>query len=600
MAEAVVVEPTAVVRVLEITELLQRVLGLLDARSFLRSKGVSSVWRAAWEGTDHPFARGAGVCLVGGEHQGLIAPVIGSTSTSYLVGSYDGSVTLLSVDKADCVWCDAAGFFGGGVQEREAIKRARALAKQRQYLQCQAHAAAERLERERTNARQCSAMQLIAGSVGRAVRRRRELREVTARQSEELATPPPVLAPPAAPPPPAPPPPAPPPPALTVVIVTSPALCHPSTEMVERLLLSLRRLRGLEECEGGGASAEAPVPVLISCDGYEVGSKKKKTAAVSNERAAHYEEYKARLLARFGAVCSACGCECSCGRRPRRAATAGSSAGAPAGGAAGASASGGASMSASTTEAGAQEGGAHASLDVMVSVLHGWHGFGLGLKAALSLVRTPHVLVSPHDMEFTCDIDLRRVRELVSDPANGVEYVGFPNPNNLNHQQRMESKGVRGLQPRRIGGCRLLPLCQWKENPHVTSCAHYDRMVFGPTAWPRIKKGQFIEDTVGQRQRTLISEGGMDAHREWGTFLLWPPAKGAAPSDAASFAMTHHLDGIAYRTVAERQQRGLTIFSEEPAMVQEADALMQLCSRGADEARVADEGAVVTEAQPPA
>ena len=50
--------------------------------------------------------------------------------------------------------------------------------------------------------------------------------------------------------------------------------------------------------------------------------------------------------------------------------------------------------------------------------------------------------------------------------ANGVEYVGFPNANNLSHAQRMQARGVQ-VAPVRIDGCRLLPLCQWKENPHV-------------------------------------------------------------------------------------------------------------------------------------
>ena len=40
-------------------------------------------------------------------------------------------------------------------------------------------------------------------------------------------------------------------------------------------------------------------------------------------------------------------------------------------------------------------------LDVQVNELQSWHGFGLGLRAALRLARTPLVLVSPHDMEFT-------------------------------------------------------------------------------------------------------------------------------------------------------------------------------------------------------
>lgn len=224
---------------------------------------------------------------------------------------------------------------------------------------------------------------------------------------------------------------------VTVVVVTSPAPCHPSTEMIERLLHSLRLLHGLEAtgdgASGGGGSSDdaAAVSVLISCDGYEVGSKKKRSAAVSEERAVDYEEYKTRLLHTYGAVCTACGCGCTCGQRPRPS----------------------------------------SKLDVQVSELGSWHGFGLGLRAALALVRTPLVLVSPHDMEFGHEADLRHIAALVGDASNGVEYVGFPNSNTLTHPQRMQARGVR-IAPVLIDGCRLLPLCQWKENPHVCRRAH--------------------------------------------------------------------------------------------------------------------------------
>ena len=123
-----------------------------------------------------------------------------------------------------------------------------------------------------------------------------------------------------------------------------------------------------------------------------------------------------------------------------------------------------------------------------------------------------------------------------------------------------------------------------EEHPRAShrlcSVAHYERCVFGPTAWPKIKKGQFIEDTVGQRQRKLITEQGLEAHREWGTFLLWPHAKGAAEEEAASFAMTHHLDGIGYMTVAERARLGLTVYDGEVTKVQEAGALAVAASGG--------------------
>jgi hypothetical protein len=235
---------------------------------------------------------------------------------------------------------------------------------------------------------------------------------------------------------------------VTVVVVTSPAPCHPSTEMVERLLLSLRLLHGLEATSGDGASggggssdATAAVSVLISCDGYEVGSKKKRSAAVSEERAANYDEYKARLLRTYGAVCPACGCGCTCGQRPRPS----------------------------------------SKLDVQVSELGSWHGFGLGLRAALALVRTPLVLVSPHDMEFGREANLRHIVALVGDTSNGVEYVGFPNANTLTHPQRMQARGVR-VAPVLVDGCRLLPLCQWKENPHVCRRGYFYMAVHMPCA----------------------------------------------------------------------------------------------------------------------
>ena len=129
--------------------------------------------------------------------------------------------------------------------------------------------------------------------------------------------------------------------------------------------------------------------------------------------------------------------------------------------------------------------------------------------------------------------------------------------------------------------CHAHELCTCHWSLRVRSVAHYERCVFGPTAWPKIKKGQFIEDTVGQRQRKLITEQGLEAHREWGTFLLWPHAEGAAEDDAdGSFVMTHHLDGIGYKTVAERTRLGLTIYDGEATKVQEAGALAVAASGG--------------------
>lgn len=79
---------------------------------------------------------------------------------------------------------------------------------------------------------------------------------------------------------------------LTVVIVTSPVPCHPSTELIDRLLLSLKLFRSVER-----------VSILVVCDGASADSKKtKRQAALSDERIAAYAAYKARILARWGRV----------------------------------------------------------------------------------------------------------------------------------------------------------------------------------------------------------------------------------------------------------------------------------------------------------
>jgi hypothetical protein len=229
-------------------------------------------------------------------------------------------------------------------------------------------------------------------------------------------------------------------------------------------------------------------------------------------------------------------------------------------------------------------------------------------------VHTPYVLVLPHDMEFSHTVDLAALCAILADTSAGVNYIGFgaknrsltpcpndsstrvsitaarsnpvlaANPNLLNYPERVRAKSGIALTPLAFSGvptppCEptlLLPLFRWKENPHIASVRQYEQVVFGPAAWPKIKRGQFIEETVGQRQNDLIlREGGADgwreAHAAWGTYLYWPSVPTHASSEHAekrgigvtsakaappTFAVTHHLDGHTYRTVDERLASG--------------------------------------------
>ena len=78
---------------------------------------------------------------------------------------------------------------------------------------------------------------------------------------------------------------------LTIVVVTSPTLCHPSTELIDRLLSSLQLFPELKGSKVRNkkydvvqrrylllttAMVKHKVRTIISCDGYRIGLRKKK------------------------------------------------------------------------------------------------------------------------------------------------------------------------------------------------------------------------------------------------------------------------------------------------------------------------------------
>merc|ERR1711933_3285 len=83
----------------------------------------------------------------------------------------------------------------------------------------------------------------------------------------------------------------------------------------------------------------------------------------------------------------------------------------------------------------------------------------------------------------------------------------------------------------------LLPLPMWKENPHIASVKHYADLVFSGLL-RRIKRGQFIEETVGQEMLRRLKQApshaeAMKVHaKEFGTYLLFD-----------GHNATSHLDG---------------------------------------------------------
>jgi hypothetical protein len=288
--------------------------------------------------------------------------------------------------------------------------------------------------------------------------------------------------------------------ALTIMFNTSPIELHPSTVLVEEVMGALiGHLPCLRRCHK-----------LIVCDGYKIrdAGSKYRAGRITSDHTAKYHEFIARLK-----LLSASG-------------------------------------SGSVLE-GAQ-----------VLVLEQRQGFGFALKAGLEHVRTPYLLVQQHDRRLRQPFDvLGVVRAMIASrtPVGGaapVQYVGLPTTTTLAHARKVKDKfkidinkharfypgsnmqhvqndAVRTDQLRPsnrapIGDAvalRLIPLLQWYDSTHICNTEYYRKFVFG---WrgPKGKgqqlvvKGGFIEDKLSQVQLTEIRKHGIDAHADWGTFLL--------------------------------------------------------------------------------
>lgn len=342
--------------------------------------------------------------------------------------------------------------------------------------------------------------------------------------------------------------------ALTGIIVTSPVSSHPCTELLDRVVFSLSRCaRGFCAC-----------PLVVVCDGYAIGphdADRRNFGTITQEQAASYEQFKSRL------------------RKEERSGT-------------------------------------------TILELSEWRGFALALEAALELVRTPLVLVCPHDYEFLHEVDLPRICGLIlqcdgmqaslpqiSELLRGAEatadgryvtagaelkshcsdaeedgrpllisYVGFCAAKQVkDYYKRGAGKDNSrvGMAACEVSGLLLWPLLAWKENPHIASVAAYRRLVFGHD---RFRRGEFIEDRLGNVMRDDIKSRGIAHHqRNYGMYLCLP---GGATGDDDGAAgpqeckpTLYHMDGRCYRPVGERIKLGWKVAQWEVERASAASAL---------------------------
>ncbi|OJJ82598.1 uncharacterized protein ASPGLDRAFT_129601 [Aspergillus glaucus CBS 516.65] len=160
-------------------------------------------------------------------------------------------------------------------------------------------------------------------------------------------------------------------------------------------------------------------------------------------------------------------------------------------------------------------------------------GFGLAVRSALRVVETPYVWVQQHDWALVANIPLQPLLEVMRSSSSTTEnipkpikYISFPSirmhryavsdcvnsyPTLRTLTATLKEDFSSSLQP--DVQVPLTPLFFWFDKPHLASTEHYLSRVF-PTRLA-MRRGEFIEDKIGQRARGQMKDG------EWGKWATW-------------------------------------------------------------------------------
>ncbi|KAB8237181.1 hypothetical protein BDV23DRAFT_172392 [Aspergillus alliaceus] len=161
-------------------------------------------------------------------------------------------------------------------------------------------------------------------------------------------------------------------------------------------------------------------------------------------------------------------------------------------------------------------------------------GFGLAVRSALRVCETPYVWVQQHDWALVADIPLAPLLDIMegsdADKAAPVKYVSFLSVRMLSYAAQpcvLDFPGLRAVTrsltkgfvpPSRPGvSVPLTPLYFWFDKPHIASTEHYLSKVFPNRL--TMRRGEFIEDKVGQQARQQMKEG---LWQKWATWLYYP------------------------------------------------------------------------------
>lgn len=192
-------------------------------------------------------------------------------------------------------------------------------------------------------------------------------------------------------------------------------------------------------------------------------------------------------------------------------------------------------------------------------------GFGLAVRSALRIATTSHVWIHQHDWELTTDIPLQQILAVMraSTQSTPVKYICFPSIRLLSYAVQHDTLRFPQLETlthqlkqdfeTSTGNVSLTPLFLWHDKPHIAHREHYLLRIF-PSRYA-MRRGDFIEDKVGQRARMQMKEGNW---HKWATWLFYP-------EDGKQLCL-HHLQGRVWRGIeAEEKQKQVWIARQKEA-----------------------------------
>ncbi|KAK4221539.1 hypothetical protein QBC38DRAFT_491856 [Podospora fimiseda] len=199
--------------------------------------------------------------------------------------------------------------------------------------------------------------------------------------------------------------------------------------------------------------------------------------------------------------------------------------------------------------------------DGRITFIEPWQrlGFGLAVRSALRLTKTPYVWIQQHDWALISDIPLTSLLHIMQKNPKPddletqsirppINYVCFPSIRMIRYATSdhvMQYSALRALTQLykqtfsvTYGGetaqIPLTPMFFWHDKPHIAATEHYLNVVFPNRIV--VPRGAFIEDTVGHRARTEMKDGEW---KKWACWLYYP--------DDGKQLCLRHLKGRTWR-----------------------------------------------------